>query len=673
MAAALLALSLFFVQYCILISGGPHPLDPLTVSEINHLKRIIDSSAGSNFSYNYVELVEPDKETVLRWLSSTTEDDASGRTSSKSLPPRRARVITRLNTTTTTRQVIVNLNAGRISKESTVHGHGYPVHTSEELQRAADLPFGDARFKDSVRRRGLRLDEVACLPLSVGWFGEKRSKRIVRDICCYRNGTVNIYARPIEGISLLIDLDTMKVMDYVDRFQAMPLPGAEGTDYRGVKSDAPRKPKPIGLVQPDGPSFLIDGHTIEWVNWVLHARFDARAGLVISTASVYDPEKGKYRRVLYQGHASETFVPYMDPSLDWGYRTFLDLGDFGFGKWAYSLQPNVDCPPAAAYMDGTLVGADGRPVVVPNVLCVFERYAGDVSWRHTELLIPNRVIREVRPEVTLVIRMVASVGNYDYIQDWEFKQSGSIKVGVSLTGIMEMKGVPFTTTEQIREEVYGTLVAPNTVAVNHDHFISYYLDVDIDGEHNSFVKAKMETARAEGESGRRSFWRVVRETAKREGDARMRLGSEAADLVVVNPNKKTERGNPVGYRLLTAPSATSLLSDDDYPQIRAGFCKYHVWVSPYEASERWAAGEFTDMSHGDDGLPIWTRKNRSIENKDIVLWHTVGFHHIPYQEDFPVMPSLHGGFELRPSNFFESNPLLHLEPSKLVRGCKAAT
>ncbi|KAK7280138.1 hypothetical protein RJT34_25200 [Clitoria ternatea] len=642
-------------------SNNPHPLDPPTRSEFKLIQTIVRRAYPSHsFTFQYVGLDEPDKTTILSWLSLTPQARI------KNLPPRQFLVIARYQKQSL--EIIVDLAAKSIIGTKVYEGHGYPMLTLDEQYLASELLLSYGAFKESVRKRGLNVSEVVCSTFSVGWFGEVKTPRSLKIKCYYTNGTANLYARPLEGISAVVDLDEMRIVDYTDRF-IVAVPKAEGTEYRASKLKPPFGPKlnGIGVPQHAGPGFNVDGHTVSWANWAFHVGFDIRAGPIISLASVYDLEKQKYRQVLYRGFISELFVPYQDPTEDWYYQTYFDSGEYGFGQSASSLQPFTDCPANAVFLDAYYASADGSPVKIHNAFCIFERHSVDIMWRHTEIAIPNEVITEVRSDVSLVVRFVSTVGNYDYVIDWEFKPSGSIKLGVGLTGILEVKAGKYTNTDQIKEDIYGTLLADNTIGIYHDHFLTYYLDLDIDGEDNSFVKTNLETVRVKDHTTpRKSYWAVVSETAKTEADARIKFGVKPADLLVVNPNRKTKPGNKIGYRLIPNSVVHPLLVNDDYPQVRAAFTNYNVWVTPYNKSEKWAAGSCVDRSRGDDTLGVWSLRDREIENKDIVLWYTLGFHHVPSQEDFPVMPTLSGGFELRPTNFFENNPVLKVKSPKPV-------
>ena len=55
-------------------------------------------------------------------------------------------------------------------------------------------------------------------------------------------------------------------------------------------------------------------------------------------------------------------------------------------------------------------------------------------------------------------------------------------------------------------------------------------------------------------------------------------------------------------------------------------------------------------------------EGRPIEDTDVVLWYTVGSHHITRPEDWPVMPAERAGFMLKPAGFFDRNPALDVAP-----------
>ncbi|XAR70412.1 Primary-amine oxidase [Bertholletia excelsa] len=638
-----------------------HPLDPLTAQEIERVRSILSSYgpfSRSSPTIHSLALEEPDKSQVLSW----TKGDP--------LPPRKASVITLSGGEI--HVLTVELDSSEVTSDVTNPGSGYPPVTMEDISVALQVVASDNKFNQTIRARGLRLSDLSCITPSVGWFGPSEEERRLTKVQCFSSqGTPNFYMRPIEGLTLTVDIDRREVIKISDTGRGIPVPKGTNTDYRYSAQDkAPEMEplNPISMEQPKGPSFRVeDEHTVKWANWVFHLKPDQRAGMIVSQVMVRDSESGRERSVMYKGFASELFVPYMDPDEAWYFKSYMDAGEYGMGVTAMALVPLNDCPRNAYYMDGVFVSGDGKPYVQTNMICVFERYAGDVGWRHSEIPVNGFETREARPKVTLVARMAASVGNYDYIFDWEFQTDGLIRITVGLSGMLMVKGSPYEIAHQVpnRDDMSGPLVSENVIGVVHDHFITFHLDMDVDGPDNSFVKVNLvKEETLPGQSPRKSYLKTRREVARTEGDARIKLKLyEPSEFHVVNPSKRSRLGNPAGYKVVPGGTAASLLDLDDPPQKRAAFTNNQIWVTPYNRTEQWAGGLLVYQSKGEDTLAVWSQRNRQIEDKDIVLWYTLGFHHIPCQEDYPVMPTVTSSFNLKPVNFFESNPILRAAPN----------
>ena len=632
-----------------------HPLDPLSWEEHWIVLETLRAADRYNDStrLSLVLLEEPAKDQVWGWRPGQTL-------------PRRARAVVKQQARAY--EALVDITANRVLSWTELRGM-QPSWLGEEFESAVEEVKKNPEFIAAMRKRGITdLTFIDCGGGPPGYFGlpEQEGRRVAYVSCTDVRRVRNHWPRNIEGLDVVVDMDTKKVLRVVDE-GVVPATTTTAEYFEDAIGPLRASASPMKIEQPLGPGFKREGHRIEWDSWSFHVRPDQRVGMIISTVRFRDGERE--RPVLYQGSLSEIFVPYMDPSFSWYARNFLDAGEYSVGGLIKALEPGIDCPDNAVYMPQLVIRDNGRPNTVERAICLFERMAGDMIWRHADATV------EGRPKRDLVVRSAAVLGNYDYVFDWVFQQDGTIRVAVGATGINEIKIVRDKNTivaasngndgngnsgaRADRADQYGRFVGENLVAVNHDHYFNFRLDLDVDGAANSFVRDRMQTKQLPSDHPRRSVWVVNSEFAKAERDAQLNVDMHQPSLWrVVNPTSSNHVGYNTSYQLAPGMSIETLLTANDYPRRRAGFIDHHLWVTPFRADERYAAGVYPTLSKPGEGLPKWTSANRSIENTDIVLWYTMGMHHVARAEDWPVMPVSWNSFELKPFDFFNGNPAL---------------
>jgi primary-amine oxidase len=218
------------------------------------------------------------------------------------------------------------------------------------------------------------------------------------------------------------------------------------------------------------------------------------------------------------------------------------------------------------------------------------------------------------------------------------------------------------------------VIAPQLYAPNHQHFFNVRLDFDLDGTANTVQRVDVLPDPPGEHNPYENAFRAKATELTSEKRARSHLNLETArSWKVINPHVFNAVGDPVAYRFLPGDNSFPFASPNAWWRKRAGFVNNHVWVTPFDTTEKYAAGDYPNQSTGGDGLVKWTEADRPIADTDIVFWYTFGHTHIPRPEDYPVMPTAYIGFLLKPSGFFDLNPANDLPPSEpkpqTVTGC----
>ena len=92
---------------------------------------------------------------------------------------------------------------------------------------------------------------------------------------------------------------------------------------------------------------------------------------------------------------AELFIPYADPQPFQGWRNAFDIGEYGIGIMANSLELGCGCLGEIRYLDVDLVGGGGEPYTIRRAICLHEEDFG-LLWKHFDPTLQTTETRRSR-------------------------------------------------------------------------------------------------------------------------------------------------------------------------------------------------------------------------------------------------------------------------------------
>src|SRR5262245_1057684 len=320
-------------------------------------------------------------------------------------------------------------------------------------------------------------------------------------------------------------------------------------------------------------------------------------GLVITGASFQKSPTEEFIYVLFDGRLGEIFVPYHNsgsgspryPDIVYDYPV-LTLNDTQYPKPREIIGGGKICKEVREYL----------------------------AWMNAEFPRDEKALVRYGEEV--VYFSVLKAANYAYIEEWTFRDDGTILVRAGSTG----------------PRINGTQ--------GHMHNFTWRLDIDLNGaggdsayltKHEEDLASSAYSTATDGkdlisvEGG--DVWNPQQFNTLEIRDRTLKEGRKSPSF---------PEGRPTSYELVPMRTGTARHTEP--------FTKKDFWVTRYDREQSFIA----------DNLPDYVKNKQSTVNQDIVIWYTGSEHHETNSrdEDFNTVPVLWTGFELVPNNLFNRTP-----------------
>ncbi|KAF1967283.1 amine oxidase catalytic domain-containing protein [Bimuria novae-zelandiae CBS 107.79] len=378
---------------------------------------------------------------------------------------------------------------------------------------------------------------------------------------------------------------------------------------------------------------------VSWMDFSFYTATSPKEGL-----SLHDV-RYKGQRVLYELALQEALAHYAGADPVQSETLYFDTFG-GLGSEMFPLVKDYDCPSHATYLDAGY----------PNAICLFEADTNFPIRRHT-VWNPEKNYTSVAKNIVFTVRWISTVGNYDYLFDYNFFYDGAIEVSVRASGYI-------SAAYYADNDDFGFRIHDFLSGSLHDHVMTFKADLDVLGEKNSVQKLEIIPATVEypWSGGRtRHTMKLEKSFVTIEDDASiMWAPNDAAIYSIVNKDSPNKYGEYPGYRVKRSAGATHLTVKDSSNGGNAlHYATADLFVTKQKDTEPKAA-DWANSFDVNDPLVDFSKflDGESLEQEDLVLWFNLGMHHVPHTGDLPntVMTSAHSAIRLEPINYLLNDP-----------------